>query len=104
MIKNAFLTGSYAYGTPTKDSDIDLVVLVDEDVSCFLWDKSETSLKKLSFGKLNLILTLDEDHFNGWKDATEQLIKEKPVTREHAIKVIQELFSDRKLDLYYEIE
>lgn len=28
---NAFITGSHAYGTPREDSDIDLVVLVEDE-------------------------------------------------------------------------
>jgi hypothetical protein len=99
---NAFLTGSHVYGIPTKESDIDLVVLVDETVGEFLWSKSQFD-NSVRFGKLNLVLVYDKKEFLAWKDATYKLEQEKPVTRQQAIKTIQSVFVERNIDLQYEI-
>lgn len=44
--KKAILFGSYAYGTPNQDSDIDLYVVTDDDFVPQNWrEKSEIHLK-----------------------------------------------------------
>lgn len=71
---NAFLTGSQVYGKPTKESDVDLVVTVD-----FGTYKKLHSLagvedgETIRFGKLNLILCLDDLEAAVWKVGTEEL-------------------------------
>ncbi len=44
--------------------------------------------KKTLIGKLNLILKSDEVEVEAWRNGTNKLIAEKPVTRERAIAVI----------------
>lgn len=99
---NAFLTGSHAYGTPTAESDIDLVVLIDDasfDVLSRLSDCEEDESDKrkyaadmvsgsFRFGQLNLIAVSDKNLFDIWKKGTDQLIAERPVTRDHAVAVL----------------
>lgn len=87
---NAFITGSYAYGVPNKNSDIDLVVCLDAGTidSETLWDHSESD-KSCRFGKLNLIL-LTPDRFAEWKRVNDDLIdRGYDVSREEAVAAFQ---------------
>lgn len=99
MVLRPFITGSYAYGTPTKESDVDLVILLDPYTAGALASIISFSEKddnyghsigtryNLTFGKLNLIVCTHPLDFFVWKRCTEQLIKEKPVTRDRAVEV-----------------
>lgn len=107
MISNfkAFITGSYAYGTPTNDSDIDLVVYMRQSTAeklvCFAEmadeegedEESDMAVlgNSLVFGKLNLICVYDEEEFLLWKKATNHLKKIGPVTRQFAIDYLEQL-------------
>lgn len=101
-----FLTGSRAYGTPRPDSDTDLACLVDQaalDQLRSLADKpdktqptaSDYSLNRqrdqsqdpgdsLRFGRLNLLCFTSQAVFEAWREATRELISERPVTRDAA--------------------
>lgn len=71
----AFLTGSYVYGTPRPDSDIDLCVRVGTlATSRILRDLSE-SVKTVRFGRLNLILCESDTEYAAWKMTTERLMR-----------------------------
>jgi len=81
-----FITGSHAYGSPTENSDIDLVV----------WAVGETRAKlevggyPIRFGRLNLILISDSDQWDIWKIGTEALVKlsksrKSAVSRDEAV-------------------
>jgi hypothetical protein len=96
----AVLTGSRAYGHPRPDSDIDLVILVDEIALAALEasqdrvdDEAGTLTQKhyitqdyglsyegrgrsasLRFGRLNLIATTNPDLYAAWKKGTEELV------------------------------
>ena len=98
---SAFLTGSQRYGTPREDSDIDLVVPMDViEGHIFVKaclkagikiDENENQYDNgacIRFGKLNLLLMSDKEKVEGWRNATNKLIAEKPVTRERAIEVV----------------
>jgi predicted nucleotidyltransferase len=93
----AFLTGSFAYGQPTPESDVDLVVLVDKptldklkeiysnqescehaEVDFLLVDRS-----KIDGRPLSLLFVTDQDRFHRWKKATE-VCKEYGFTKEDA--------------------
>lgn len=97
---NAFLTGSRAYGTPRPDSDVDLCVLLSHDDLEALalqapqangepasGDENDASLR---FGRLNVIAMTDPGRFGAWKEATAELVSRRPVTRDQAIKLIDE--------------
>lgn len=100
----AFITGSYAYGDPRPDSDIDLVALVSTGELFWLSKladvadratthsaSDEPQSASLRFGKLNLILTDSEALFGAWREGTEELKARKPVTRNEAIAVLRPL-------------
>ncbi len=94
----AFLTGSHAYGTPTALSDIDLVVYVpDKKAHDFLWGKTEgdcddDDYPTIQFGKLNLVACFTLKRYDTWLQVTNELIEQKPVSREDAIKAFQAAF------------
>lgn len=93
-----FITGSHAYGTPTPDSDIDLVLPpMEKHPEYSLIVKSELSAHPVKYGKLNLILTSTEQQFNLWKQGTEELVMKYPVTREAAIAHFDALFESHGL-------
>jgi predicted nucleotidyltransferase len=81
----AFLTGSFAYGQPTPESDVDLVILVDKptldklkeiysnqgscehaDADFLMVDRSKIDSRPLS-----LLFVTDIDRFHQWKKATD---------------------------------
>ncbi len=95
-----FLTGSRAYGIPKQDSDIDLVLylddaelqelakLADEVMGADeelegLYGQAYTS--SLRFGDLNLICCTDDRVFDAWRIITKELKKKAPVTRHFAV-------------------
>jgi hypothetical protein len=101
----AFVTGSYAYGVPHSESDVDLVVLVTEaDLLRLgkLADRERTLAAEaaaggygaahatsLYFGDLNLICCTSRKAYDAWQKATQHLKKEATqqggVTRDRAI-------------------
>lgn len=96
------LTGSHVYGSPRIDSDVDLVVLVDEETAKKLEDLSDRGTYPVKFGNLNLILVTDERSFKVWKEGTEYLQNVAKTTfitptREQAIEYLNELFESRGL-------
>lgn len=90
LINKAFLTGSHAYGTPNNESDIDLVLLMDESEGRRLATLAGIEPDKnygvpvIRFGKLNLIVVTSQTEYDAWFNGTNQLVQEKPVTRERA--------------------
>ncbi len=96
-----FLTGSRCYGIPRDDSDIDLVVYLDEadleemdTLENIVMDKDEelesmygqAYTKSLRFGNLNLICCTDDKVFEAWRIITRELKQMTPVPREFAVK------------------
>lgn len=90
-----FLTGSYAYGTPTSRSDIDLVVyLPDADTRTLLVEKfcGGDATVALKIGNkidppLNLIVCKTIAEYDKWWAGTQLCIAEKPITRARAIEI-----------------
>lgn len=99
----AFVTGSQVYGTPTQDSDIDLVVHVESKsfdlIYSIVFDQTNNEIEvdyeldegeighqsmRIKFGKLDLILVSSRKLFNAWKKGTNYLKSRKPVTRAQA--------------------
>lgn len=102
----AFLTGSHAYGTPTEDSDVDLVVLCSEADANILRRLADNAGKfleipvgdkvavlpndgcyALRFGKLNLLACFTQSAYSAWSEGTEELVTERPVPRQEAVRV-----------------
>lgn len=86
----SFISGSYAYGVPHKDSDIDLVMLVESEDVNLLWEHSDKEFSTCRYGKLNLVTFTNKDRFEKWKEVTDKLKNIRPVTREFAISAFQE--------------
>ena len=99
-----FLTGSRAYGTPRPDSDVDIVVLIDDrdgepDDELFhnlataghcdeIKEYCETSAC-VRFGKLNIIIARCPEQYEAWRKGTEECASRKPVTRDEAIEAMK---------------
>lgn len=79
---NAFLTGSHAYGIPRPDSDIDIVMLVDDELYKLL---NATYTGPIKDGKVNLIPFTNKIRYECWLKATEYLKTIAPVSREMAV-------------------
>jgi hypothetical protein len=101
----SFITGSCVYGTPTAESDIDLVLtLSSEDIELLsrFADNGKVSAGadggSLRFGNLNLIC-ISEVEMEAWKSATDDLVARKPVTRNEAITLIKERVKERRKNL-----
>lgn len=90
----AFLTGSRVYGRVEKDSDIDLVVIVDEQTYYQLKRLSDSD-KSIRFGRLNLIACTTELQLAVWKVGTERIVQvgkankvRKPIGKKRAKKIL----------------
>lgn len=103
----AILTGSQKYGIPRDDSDIDLVVFIDneDDLKELLMWAEVMSAKlhtqgyngiSLRFGRLNLIVVNDKNTYDGWKMGTNFLSQIKPVTKEIACLMFDTFFKINK--------
>lgn len=111
-MENCFITGSYAYGKPHADSDIDLVVFVDYDTKNILKRLAledngklllQTTEDPVRFGKLNLILIHNQDSFEIWKSGTEELTARSkwgtnPIDKETAKVYFNELREEAGID------
>lgn len=110
----SFVTGSYAYGVPTNNSDIDVVILVSErDLErlkpCHTKMKrqgerlrrdelyAERGCYSLRFGNLNLLCCLNQDVFNTWRNGTNKLKKQAPVPRTFACRFFDKLWIEAGL-------
>lgn len=108
---NAFITGSHAYGTPREDSDVDLVVLVDDDTIAKLTELNGGEVghsggpesASLRFGALNLILHSNPAMFEAWQAGTASLKRRKPVTRDEAVALIKALMAVAQSDAIDEL-
>lgn len=97
------ISGSHAYGTPNENSDVDLVIKVDsEEMAMWLYnmlndseqDHSDTprfGSMSIRIGKLNLICCWSDWVYNVWLKGTQQLNQIKPVTRDQAIAMFNNL-------------
>jgi len=70
----AFITGSHAYGEPTENSDVDLVVLVSPEDRDRLIRLSDDKSTPVRYGNINLIVPMSEAEFHKWKLVTELLV------------------------------
>ena len=104
MSSPAFVTGSYAYGTPTDRSDLDVVVLVEDDETSTLLQQHADTQKgstpdSLVFGKMNLIIVGSRAWYDCWYDGTQALIARRPVTRDEAKAYLNTLEKERGLSI-----
>jgi hypothetical protein len=84
----AFITGSRAYGSPTPQSDVDLVVLVDSETLVKLRSLSDTWRDgSIRFGNLNLVALDSEQQFKLWEQGTQTLIDKSKLERRPITKI-----------------
>lgn len=87
--RSSFLTGSYAYGIPRPDSDIDIVVLEGESARETLDEASDgfEGNYKLTFenGKKVNLLMMNRVKYDIWKKVTVALRAFRPVSRDLAV-------------------
>lgn len=85
----AFLTGSHAYGVPTPESDIDLVVMVSDETRSELFHLAGSN-GSIYLNNVNIIALCDPDQYDAWAKGTAELCsREKKVTREEAVEVLK---------------
>jgi hypothetical protein len=110
-MKDVFITGSRAYGTPREDSDIDLVIFCSVEDARTLLNYNEASVEEIEeaaatikgygdegilqvrYGRLNLILCVDDARYAEWVGGTVRLKAIAPVTRAQAIALLEEIRS-----------
>lgn len=99
-MSGAFITGSRAYGNPRPDSDIDLVVRMDEATLAILRLLNESGNDNvIRFGNLNIIPALSDADYAVWVVGTKQLIRRKEcfgesISRDDAKGLLDNLRSD----------
>jgi predicted nucleotidyltransferase len=93
-----FMTGSRVFGYATKDSDLDLVVLCDDELQRELI-KVVDGFERLAglptkvpsspyyAGRVNFIIVRDEVEFEAWWRARERCLAEPYITRARAIEI-----------------
>lgn len=97
----SFLTGSYAYGTPNSESDVDLVVNISEHEISVLKQLADSYIHNdskygngndsMMFGKLNLICISDRKRFEEWREVTTDLQNtDKSYTKEESSKIFHQ--------------
>ncbi len=86
---NCFLTGSHAYGVPNEKSDIDLVILANQELKDKLFKLKNNNSASIRFGKLNIICLTKPEEYDAWLCGTLKCIFNKPVSRNDAINIIQ---------------
>ena len=76
---NAFITGSRAYGKPTANSDVDLVIRVNTETAQELQRLSDNPFENqggvvvVRYGKLNLIVCETDEQYAVWRLGTSEL-------------------------------
>jgi len=95
-MSNAFITGSRAYGQPSEDSDLDLVILLTEEERAKLTALSDSGKEPIKYGSLNIIAVCSQKRYDLWKKGTDELIQLKEdglvPTREQAITYFDTIF------------
>lgn len=95
---NAFLIGSRKYGAPGNQSDTDIAVLMEDQDFHLLsglhgeGDQEGSSnpySTSIRIGPVNLLVFKCPLRFAAWKEATDELYLQRPVTREQAIAKIK---------------
>ena len=87
MDRPSFLTGSRVYGTPSDQSDLDLVIRVSPEDMETLKKASDNGRLPIRFGKLNLICCVDEAHYDAFAEARRECLMASPVTRDEAVEI-----------------
>lgn len=105
----AFITGSTALESATADSDVDLVMLVDERTKASLIEASDLAKLPCRFGKLNLILCVSHKEYSLWLHSlhlcqTEQTESGRKLDRDERLAIHVETFKAFGWDDYFNQE
>lgn len=94
----AILTGSRAYGIPTEESDIDLVIFCSPAVKLLLEKhKDELTGNAVRYGKLNLIPCDRQEDYDAWKVGTLACERNQPCDRETAKKLFISIIPSKQV-------
>jgi predicted nucleotidyltransferase len=99
-----FITGSRVYGTPTKDSDIDIVVYApDYKERDLLTDLSDNCGMPCRFGNLNIIYAFTLKEYAVWlmcRTACLNKVKEldRKLTKEEALEIHERVRKENGLE------
>lgn len=102
----SLLTGSRVYGTPRKDSDIDIVILATPaEFQTFQRFSDDQGLLSeyhgpeeycsgprslnVKSGGINIVVFTDPREYDAWQEATGLLERSAPVTRQTAVDIIK---------------
>lgn len=101
-----FITGSRAYGSPSEDSDLDIVIRCDRYIAAVVesligrstsdYDHESVSVQ---CGQVNLHLCTTDREYDRWKLGTRSCEVVAPVDRETAKKLLRVAGVDRGEDL-----
>jgi len=107
----AFITGSRKYGTPTEDSDVDLVIRCSSQTAALLSELADDVVTdadygmkpenvSLRFGKLNLLCCLNDATYAEWCLGTDTMCRNvsgplDPPVRDQAIAVFEAIRARR---------
>lgn len=105
----AFITGSTALESATADSDVDLVMLVNEHTKALLIEASDLAKLPCRFGKLNLILCTSHEEYSLWlaslnRCQTEQEKASRKLDRDERLAIHVETFKSFGWDNYFNKE
>lgn len=97
----SFLTGSRAYGTPSSDSDYDIVLLLSEEdfaiARAYPGAQYTDTTIRMTTGKVDLIIFRDPELYTKWEEVTGELTARAPVCQSDAIQA----FKDAGLECLY---
>ena len=104
---NAFVTGSTVYGRPTDESDVDLVILADQDTLDRLIEESDNKELPIRFGRLNLIVLGTKAEYDAWHDAKREcslraLANDCDIDRDEAVAIHKRCFDRHRVRIEQE--
>jgi hypothetical protein len=71
----AFVTGSHAYGVPTRKSDVDLVVFMDDKTKDNITLLSDECSYPIKYGNINIIAPTTQKEYDMWRLGTSILVQ-----------------------------
>lgn len=83
----AFITGSHAYGCPTSDSDVDLVILCDKETELKLIKLSDNKSIPVRYGNLNICTVTSTEEYTAWSVAKDILCGKPGSTKEERVDI-----------------
>lgn len=91
----AFVTGSFVYGKPTEESDVDLAIRVDPETADFLRRMSESGKEPVRFGNINLILCETDEQYLAWAVGTMEMKRSQENYGSEEAKAVFDVYRDK---------